>query len=355
MNLNSAALDAAIRAGQDRAPFSGVVMLSRGDDVLFQGAYGLALRGEEIPNQMDTRFQTASGCKAFTAAAILQLVASGALSLDTPLLDVLGEYVPQFAGYAGVVQIRHLITHTSGIADPFDEDLYPDYEALWRDRPVYRMRRPADFLPMFTADHLVFQPGERFAYNNGGFVLLGVVVEQVSGQPFVDYVTRNVFAPAGMGDSGYFFADQLPGRVARAYIQNEDGAWRTNAYAVPIIGGGDGGAYTTAGDMRRFWRALMHGELLAPEIAFHMMTRHVSTGQGFVANAYGLGVWIEQRGDAAHSVFVIGGDPGVAMRSEILGPPDAPWDSTLVLTMLGNTESALWPLWREVVGMLGVG
>ena len=93
-------------------------------------------------------------------------------------------------------------------------------------------------------------------------MLLGLIVEQITGTPFAEYIGEHIFRPAGMHDSGYFASDQLPPRTAQSYIQNADGTWRSNIYAVPIVGGPDGGAYTTAADMAHFWQALLTHKLL---------------------------------------------------------------------------------------------
>ena len=222
-------------------PFSGVVYLTRGDKVLFESAQGLAIKSESIPNRISTRFQTASGCKVFTAAAICQLVDRGELEFDALLSECTDLVFPRFAPD---ISIYHLLTHTSGITSYFEEDVDPDYEALWADTPVYRVKGPRDFLPMFQHKPMKFQPGERFDYNDGGYILLGLVIESVTDMDFAAYIRERVFEPAGMDDSGYFASDRLPERTAYAYIKTGAGTWRTNVFAVPIVGGPDGGHVT---------------------------------------------------------------------------------------------------------------
>ena len=259
MPLPLAELEDALTRRRTSEPFSGVLSLRQGGTILFERACGDALRAEAISNQVDTRFQIASGCKIFTSVAINQLFDQGRLAPDTLLRDCAGVPLPHFAPD---ITVHQLLTHTSGVPDYFDEAVMDDYEELWRQLPMYNMRRPADFLPLFQDKPMQSTPGSTFAYNNAGYVLLGLIVEHVAGTPFADYVTAHVFLPGGMHDSGYFATDQLPARTARSYIENADGSWRSNIYAVPIVGGPDGGAYTTAADMALFWQALLAHKLL---------------------------------------------------------------------------------------------
>ena len=150
--------------------FTGVIRLSQGDSVIFEKAKGWANRSDRIPNDAATRLAVASGSKGFTVVAVLRLVEQGLISLDSRLSDCLAI---DFPGTDPRVTVRHLLTHTSGMPYYFDEAANPDYEAVWRDRPMYRMLRPMDYLPMFQHEPQVFPPGERFAYNDAAFIVLG--------------------------------------------------------------------------------------------------------------------------------------------------------------------------------------
>ena len=344
------AVEKCICAQVEPEPFSGVVQISESGRVLFEGAYGFAIRPEAIPNRIDTRFQTASGCKVFTATAVLQLIDRGKLNLDTPLAACVNV---EFPNYDPGITIEHLLTHTSGITSYFEEDVNPDYEALWQNTPMYGIRRPADFLPLFQNKPVKFKPGEKFDYNDGGYILLGLVTEAAGGRSFAEYIEEHVFVPAGMEDSGYFATDRLPERTAYAYIKTEDGSWRTNFFAVPIVGAPDGGAYTTAPDLAKFWEALRSGRLLSAPIATAMLEPRVATGDDSSYSHYGYGVWMDRPGDSTgrssvRKYFVEGSDPGVALRSAVYP------DKDLTLTMIGNTGSALWPLCRSIEKVLGL-
>ena len=343
MELDLQQLEDRIVSQTEPEPFSGVVYLTKGDDVLFESGYGCAIKSESIPNRVNTRFQTASGCKVFTSIAICQLVERGQLGFDALLKECVDV---RFPNYAPDITIHHLLTHSSGITSYFEEDINPDYEALWKDLPMYRIRGPRDFLPLFQHKKMKFSPGEKFDYNDGGYILLGMVIESLTGMSFPAYVRENVFDPAGMEDSGYFPTDQLPERTAYAYIKNPDGTWRTNFFAVPIIGAPDGGAYTTAPDMTRFWEALMENRLLNVGTTEVALKAQIATSWKSPYTHYGYGIWIDQPEETIRKHFVEGQDPGVALRSAIY------LDEDMTLTVIGNTEHALWPLYQEIEKIL---
>lgn len=289
--------------------FSGVVWMQDKNGDVFSSAYGYSNRSERLPNKVETRFGIASGCKLFTAIAIGRLVQEGKLAFQKKICEVL-EY--DFHNFDKSVTVHHLLTHTSGIPDYFDEEVMEDYEDLWKSRPMYQIKQLEDFLPMFQHGKMMFPPGERFHYNNAGFVLLGMVVERVTGESFTHYVEKNIFLPCEMKGSGYFSFDQLPADTATGYIDNEDGTWRSNIYSVPVKGGADGGAYVTASDMAKLWTALMERKLLNEEITSLLLTPHVEVGKD---EYYGYGIWIDKRNDAIYKYHVMGFDPGVSFAS----------------------------------------
>lgn len=329
--------DTVVRQAKE-SDFSGVVSIRQSDAVLCARAFGYANRAEQIENTADTRFQMASGSKTFTAVAVCQLIERGCFDFDTALRDCLDIEFPHFDPN---ITIHHLLTHTSGIPDYFDEELMEDFEALWLEHPCYSMRGPKDFLPMFHSEPMKLPPGKRFSYSNAGFIVLGLLVEQWSGMSFADYVCQNVLERAGMVDSGYFAADRLPGRTALSYIVEED-SWRSNIYAVPIIGQPDGGAYTTAPDMARFWDALAEGRLLESTLVERMLTAHALMKNKGENVYYGYGVWIRKQGDTLERFYALGCDPGVTFISAVFPEKD------LLATVIGNSDDAGWAMWRTL-------
>ncbi|MBT2642932.1 beta-lactamase family protein [Bacillus sp. ISL-41] len=302
-------LGEAIRETQSRVDFSGVVMVQDGHGDAATASYGYANRADQSKNNLGTRFGIASGCKLFTAIAICQLVEDGKLSFDTRLKDCLDIKFPSFSEE---ITVHHLLTHTSGVPDYFDEEIMEDFEELWIKRPMYHIRSLKDFLPMFQDEQMKFTPGESFHYNNAGYILLGLIAEHASSMQFTAYVEEYIFKKAGMMDSGYFSFDALPSSTALGYIDLPDGSWKTNIYSLPVKGGSDGGAYVTADDMSKLWRALL-GQLLLKEDTLNiLLTPHAQVND---TGYYGYGVWIKKQDDDIFKYHVMGYDPGVSFHS----------------------------------------
>lgn len=336
IKLNFETLPAAIDQQQRELPLSGVIHIAQADKVIFSQAYGYANRAENLPNRLNTRFGIASGGKLFTAAAICMLAEQKQLTLQDPLRKYLGNALPLIDEH---VSLHQLLNHTSGIPDYFDENLLDDYEDYWQnlaERPFYAMRTAQDFFPLIEKKPMQFSPGEKFAYNNMGFVLLGWVVEQVSGIRFQTFVEEMVFGPAWMRSSGYFLSNQLPGNTALGYIDEPNGGWHTNQFAIPILGHGDGGTYTTAADIGRFWKAFFEKRYFSDILLNEMLTPQTRVSPDGISQ-YGLGIWINDLAPL-RCYSISGEDPGVNFYSAIY--PDA----NLQITLLGNHNDALWPM-----------
>ncbi len=215
-----------------------------------------------------------------------------------------------------MVTVGQLLNHTAGVPDYFDEELESDYGALWRERPCYRMTSVRDFLPLFENAPMKAPPGQGFNYCNAGFVLLGLVIEDLTGRDFREVVAERIFGPCGMTHSGYFAMDALPDNTALGYLSEDEADRRTNIYSVPLIGGGDGGAFTTAQDMRRFWTALLAGRILARDWLDRFLAPSVQVAERDASWHYGRGVWLRQeRGNWI--VSVEGSDPGASMELQV--------------------------------------
>ncbi|HYV07226.1 MAG TPA: serine hydrolase, partial [Blastocatellia bacterium] len=203
--------------------FSGAVLLGKGDKIVFQKACGLASQEYNIPNRIDTRFNLGSINKTFTQVAVGQLVEQGKLSFD----DKLGRHLPDYPNRdaAEKVTIRHLLDMSSGIGDFFG----PQFEAMSKSQ----LRTLRDFLPLFASQPLRFEPGSKRQYSNGGYIVLGAIIEKVSGQDYYDYVRDHIFKPAGMQNSEWYEADKPTVNVASGYTQQraEAGKRRNNIYS----------------------------------------------------------------------------------------------------------------------------
>lgn len=285
---------------------SGVCSLMVKGEAIISEAFGCADRSRGIRNTVETRFGTASIAKGFTAVALLQLVERGVLALTSRVTAILPGYFPKMDSD---VTVLHLLTHTSGFEDYCDEEQDTAYDASWNRV----LTEPKAYLPLLAEKGMESVPGTKFKYNNGGFAILSLIIEAVCGSGFHDYVREHVLKPAGMNESGYYRLDSLPPNTAIGYTADERGQAITNLGLVPIIGGGDGGIYTTVADLDRFWRALSQGILLSPATVQAAWTPQVYSGNGQLH--YGLGFWVVAAGDIAGHVFLMGGDRGVSCRS----------------------------------------
>jgi CubicO group peptidase (beta-lactamase class C family) len=316
--------------------FSGTITVKREQEVIYEQAAGYADISERRKNTIETRLGIASGCKIFTAAAICQLVEKGLLSFDTKLSECLDV---EFKNWDEKVTIHQLLTHTSGIPDYFDEDEMEDFAELWKVTPMYLLKQPSDFLPLFKEQPMKSLPGEKFHYNNAGYIVLGMVVEHLTKVSFTNYVTENILKKAGMRSSGYYSMDRLPINSAYGYIQTEEGQYKTNFYSVPIKGGPDGGAYVTGQDMLMFWDGLMNLKLLNKELTQFLLTPHVKVKEGV---QYGFGVWINSNEGIISKYHVMGYDPGVSFHSAFYP------DSKTTLAVLSNHSGGAFSIMKTI-------
>ena len=321
---------AALDALAAETGFSGVVRIDRGDELELARAYGLAHRGFEIPNELDTRFGLASAAKGFTALAVVSLIADGVLELSTSARSVLGSDLPLIDDG---VTVEHLLSHRSGIGDYLDDaDFDPSSYVL--PVPVQELATTEDYLAVLDGHPTKFAPGERFEYCNSGFVVLALVAERASGVPFYDLVEQRVCGPAGLADTGFPRSDELPARTALGYVE-VDGRWKTNVFHLPVRGSGDGGIYSTAADVSSFWRALFDGRIVAADWVAELV-RPRSDARAH-SKRYGLGFWLHASSDA---VLLEGYDAGVSFRST--HDPG----TRVTSTVISNTADGAWPIVR---------
>lgn len=240
--------------------FSGVLLLAYDGRIVLHEARGLASREYDIANRIDTRFNLGSLNKLFTRVAIGQLAEQNKLSLDDPIKKFLPDYPNQEA--AAKVLVRHLLDMTSGIGDFFG--------GKYADTPKDRVRTLNDYLQLFAAEPLRFQPGTDRRYSNGGYIVLGLIIEKASGKDYGDYMRENIYQPAGMAATALLDADMPAANVASGYTRNWDEGdhtaepRRNNLYTRPARGSSAGGGYSTAADMCKFALALKTGKLLGP-------------------------------------------------------------------------------------------
>jgi CubicO group peptidase (beta-lactamase class C family) len=308
--------------------FAGVVRVDRGDTLELAKAYGLAHRPLQIANTIDTQFGIASGVKGMTALTVVSLIVDELLELSTPARSVLGHDLPLIED---AVTVEHLLSHRSGIGDYLDEDAHPDITDYVMPVPVHELVDTEQYLVALEGHPAKFTPGEDFSYCNGGFIVLALIAERVSGVPFHDLVQQRVCEPAGMSDSAFLRSDELPGRAALGYVDIE-GVMRSNVFHLPVRGNGDGGIYSTAADVRRFWLAFFDGKIVPREWVAEMVRPRSIISE---KERYGLGFWLAGSG---HAVRLEGYDAGVSFRS---------WHhpkSRLTHTVISNTSDGAWPM-----------
>ncbi|WP_443659031.1 serine hydrolase domain-containing protein [Clostridium algidicarnis] len=299
--------------------FSGVLVINKDNKEIFSESYGYAHRGWKIKNTINTKFAVASITKIFTAVSLLQLIEKGLLDFNTKVTDILDINDSKISSN---INIEQLLTHTSGIADYFneDEDGAEAIEEIWKDTPNYSIKDLKDLLPMFIYTDSLSNPGEKFSYCNGGYILLGLIIEKISGISYFEYITNNIFKKIGMYDSAFIPLNHSEENVAEGYIRVEneiDGTttWKTNVYSIAAYGASDGGAFTTANDLTLFFRALKNSELLSDEMTKLILEPKVieDEDEDYTWH-YGYGMWFISKDDKVVRIALTGEDPGVSAR-----------------------------------------
>ena len=339
--LSEAALLADLRSklDQDAAAdrFAGAVLVAKDGKPVFDTAYGLADRERRTPNTLNTRFRLGSMNKMFTAVSVLQLVQAGKLTLDAPLATYLPDYPNKDA--ASRVTIHQLLTHTGGTGDFFG----PEYAAHRLE-----LRSIQDYVARFGTRDLAFAPGSKWEYSNYGFILLGAVIERVSGTTYYDYVASHVYAPAGMSSTGSDPEDSIVANRAIGYTRAAGaGGWQSNAETLPYRGTSAGGGYSTVGDLLRFATALREHKLLNPHFTELLTTGKVDAAMG--KYAYGFA---DRTTGGMRFVGHGGGAPGMNGDLEIdpqsgyvvavlsnLDPPAATRISEFIINRLPNAAA----------------
>lgn len=263
--------------------FSGAVLIARNGKPIFEKAYGLASRAFNVPNRVDTKFNLASMNKMFTAVAVAQLTEQDKLSFDDPIIKYLPDYPNR--SVAEKVTIHHLLTHTSGLGDFFNEK----FEAQ-----KTRLRAVQDYFPLFANDPLLLEPGQKWHYSNAGFIVLGAIIEKVSGQNYFDYVREYIFKPAGMTDTDSYETDRDIANRAIGYTEigpsnrAEPGPLRNSLVINPVKGSPAGGGYSTVEDMLRFDVALRQHKLLNEKFTDLVLQGKINVGRPNERYAYGF-------------------------------------------------------------------
>ncbi len=289
-------LDSLVTAGE----FSGAVLLAKDGAPVFERAYGFADREAHTSNTIETAFNLGSINKFFTQIAIRQLADAGKLDVDSSLARAWPDYPNQ--DVARRVTIRQLLQHRSGVGG--------NIFAAPPGKARGDIRRLADYLPLFVNAPLQFEPGTQQRYSNAGYIVLGLLVEHLSGEDYYDYVRRHIFEPAGMTRTASWTVDSLPANTAKGYTRGaQDAPLSTplgpNTALLPGRGSSAGGGYSTAHDLLRLLNALRAGKISSAPPA----------GVGIAGGAPGLNAAVEGGLPGGYDVIVLANlDPPAAEK-----------------------------------------
>lgn len=297
--------------------FSGAALVAKDGKVIFEQAYGLADRDKKIRNQLNTQFRIGSMNKMFTAVSIIQLVQAGKIQLS----DTFGRYLTDYANkeMSSKVTIEQLLTHTGGTGDFFG----PEFEAHRLE-----LKTLQDYVKLYEKRAPKFKPGSQWEYSNYGFLLLGAVIEKVSGQSYYDYVREHVFKPAGMNSTDSSPENESVPERSVGYMRPDPGPWQPNTETLPYRGTSAGGGYSTVEDLFRFATALLGHKLLDAKHTELLISGKVDTGRD---DKYAYG-FFERNNNGMKCFGHGGGAPGMN------GDLDICAESGYVIAALANLD-----------------
>jgi CubicO group peptidase (beta-lactamase class C family) len=313
---------------------SGVVLVAKNGVTVASKAAGIANKATNAPIDLNTKFNLGSMNKMFTAVAIAQLAQAGKLSFA----DNVGKHLPDYPNreVADKVTIHQLLTHTSGMGMYFGEKFAAQREKLLT---------VAAHLPLFAGDPLAFAPGEKFQYSNAGYMLLGAVIEKVSGQDYYSYVREHIYKPAGMNDTGFYEpGTQIPNLAIGYTKMSPDGKpmeeVRDNNGIREVKGGPAGGGFSTAPDLVKFQQALFSYKLLDKAHTELVTTGKVEGPRGMGKYGYGFG---DNDLGGKHSVGHNGGFPGIAANFEMY-----PESGYTAVELMNTDPPSLMPIAKAI-------
>jgi CubicO group peptidase (beta-lactamase class C family) len=307
--------------------FMGSVLVARGNQVLLSKGYGQANLEWNIPNAPATRFRIASVTKQFTAACVLLLEERGKLRIE----DLVNKYLSNPSKVWEKVTILDLLTHSSGIVD-FTE--LPEYRSL---EPLEIT--PGNLVALFRDNPLEFEPGQQAKYSNSGYVLLGLMIEEISGKTYGRFVQENIFAPLGMRDSGYDSNSAIIANRAAGY-QLADGALVNARFIHMTVPFAAGGLYSTTEDLLRWEQGLFGGKVLGAAALKKMTTAYNGD------NGLGLQVWTSNGRRAIEHSGVIEG-----FTSHLAYFPE----DKVTVVVLSNLQSSAPPMISRQLGLVAHG
>jgi len=292
-----AAVNDYARKAVEAGDFSGVVLIARNGEPVFEEAYGYADLEKKILNRKDTQFNIGSINKSFTGLTVRRLAAEKKLSLD----DTIGKFLPDYPNKdaAARATVRHLLEMSSGIGDFFGDR----YDAADKEKILTL----TDYLPLFADRPLEFEPGKGNRYSNGGFIVLGLIIEKVTGMDYYSYIRDAIFKPAGMSDSDWIPKAAEVSNRALGYVR-DGSSWKTNYDTLPGKGSSAGGGYSTARDLLKYTIALEKG-------LYGSAGEELRGGMGIAGGAPGINSALEWMPERGLTIVVMANlSPPAAMR-----------------------------------------
>ena len=299
------------RCSQD--VFSGVILIAKDHQPIFQNACGFANREQKIPNTLETAFNLGSMNKMFTSIAIAQLVSQGRVRYTDNIGSLLPDYPNRDA--AEKITVEHLLTHASGLSDLFTDEFMRDHN---------KIRNLRDYLSYFANQPLQFEPGSKRSYSNAGFVVAGLIVEKVSGKNYFEYIRENIYKKAGMKRSFGFEDRKLKPSMAIGYTR-ERGKLEPNDFVL-VAGSPAGGGFSTVSDLLKFAQALQTQQLIPQEMLQKVLGLDRPAG-----STYGYGFSREE----VSSDLIVGHNGGA---EGINGDMDIYWKSGYIVIALANQD-----------------
>lgn len=311
--------------------FSGTLLIAKEEKILYTYVHGEASKRFHFPNNLETKFNLGSMNKMFTATSIAQLAEKGKLSFE----DSIDKYVDESwlpKEITSKITVHHLLTHSSGLGSYFNDTYWNSSRMLYRD--------VNDFKPLVKDEKLAFEPGKRFRYSNTGMLLLGVVIESVTGQSYFDYVRKNILEPAGMPNTDCYEMDYPVENLAIGYSPDRKSpyGWQNNLFKHVIKGGPAGGGFSTVGDLHRFALALKAGKLVTRESLKKLWTDYLGANYG-----YGFSV---VEGPSGKIVGHSGGFSGINGNLSIF------LEKGYIVAVLSNYDSGASPVARKIEKLL---
>lgn len=321
---------------RDEYGFSGSIMIKSKDNDVLSYSAGYANRMYHIENERTTSFDTASITKVFTAAGIVLLESQGLISFEDDIhsiVDLQGTKIPKD------VKIKHLLTHTSGIADDAEEEKGEDYSALFVDSPNYAIRENKDFIKNFAYKEPNFKAGEDICYNNCAFVLLGLAIENITKQSYRDFITKEIFEAFHMKNTFFAAKEDSDKPFAEGYYYDDNGTLKKNIYLFPPIGTADGGAYTSVEDLDIFIRTVSSSDVFKKMLEPQTELKKPNGDSNYTV---GFGFELFEQDGQIIRAHKDGYNAGVCDIT-VYYPKEE-----LTCSILGNVDCDIWAMMKEV-------